>query len=116
MDEHVWDTVDRLVAWLDAASTLPHDTERLLRVMKLSEEVGETTQALTGVLGQNPRKGVTHTWQDVENELCDVILTAMVALTTLNPDARKVFAERLSHVAERSLGTGTAHPAPTHQT
>lgn len=105
MDESAWDTVDRLVDWLDGASTLPPDTERLLRVMKLSEEVGETAQAVTGVLGQNPRKGVTHTWQDVEAELCDVILTAMVALTTLNPDARKVFAERVERVAARSLNT-----------
>jgi hypothetical protein len=46
---------------------------------------------------------VTHTWQDVEAELCDVILTAMVALTTVNPDARKVFAEHLDRVAGRSL-------------
>jgi hypothetical protein len=104
MDEHAWDTVDRLVEWLDGASVLPRESERLLRVMKLSEEVGETTQALIGVLGQNPRKGVTHTWQDVEAELCDVILTAMVALTTLNPDARKVFADRLGHVSNRSPG------------
>jgi NTP pyrophosphatase (non-canonical NTP hydrolase) len=111
MDERAWDTVDSLVNWLDMSSTLPPETERLLRVMKLSEEVGETTQAVTGVLGQNPRKGVTHTWQDVENELCDVILTAMVALTTINPDARKVFAERIDHVAARSLSapvTGAA--------
>lgn len=105
MDERAWDTVDRLVDWLNQASTLPPDTQRLLRVMKLSEEVGETTQALFGVLGQNPRKGVTHTWRDVEAELCDVILTGMVALATLNTDARKVFAERLDHVAKRSLGT-----------
>jgi NTP pyrophosphatase (non-canonical NTP hydrolase) len=103
MDERAWDTVDRLVGWLDTSSILPPETERLLRVMKLSEEVGETTQALSGVLGTNPRKGITHTWQDVEAELCDVILTAMVALTTLNPDARKIFAQRLEHIAERSL-------------
>ena len=41
-------------------------------------------------MGQNPRKGVTHSWDDVQAELCDVIFTAMVALTTLNPDAREV--------------------------
>ena len=104
MDERTWDIVGQLVQWLNDSSTLPPETERLLRVMKLSEEVGETTQAIIGVLGQNPRKGVTHTWQDVEAELCDVILTAMVALTTFNSDARKVFAERLEHVAARSLG------------
>lgn len=32
-----------------------------------------------------------------------MILTAMAALTTLTPDARTVFAERLSVVAARSL-------------
>lgn len=104
MDERAWDTVDQLVGWLDKSSTLPPETDRLLRVMKLAEEVGETTQAVAGVLGTNPRKGVTHTWQDVEAELCDVILTAMVALSTVNPDARKVFAEHLERVAGRSLG------------
>lgn len=107
MDERAWDTVDRLVEWLDDASTVPSDTDRLLRVMKLSEEVGETTQALFGVLGQNPRKGVTHTWEDVESELCDVILAAMVALATLNPDAREVFARRMEYVAARGITEGS---------
>jgi NTP pyrophosphatase (non-canonical NTP hydrolase) len=103
MDDATWDTVGRLVEWLDRSSTLPPDTEKLLRLMKLSEEVGEVAQAVIGVTGQNPRKGVTHTWGDVNAELCDVILTAMVALTTITPDARQVFAERVSHVAARSL-------------
>jgi hypothetical protein len=30
----------------------------------------------------------------------------MVALTTINADARKLFTDRLEHVAARSLGTG----------
>jgi hypothetical protein len=48
---------------------------------------------------------VTHTWDDVEAELCDVMLTAMVALTTLTPNARKVFGTHLARVADRSLQT-----------
>jgi hypothetical protein len=32
-------------------------------------------QAVTGVMGQNLRKSVTHTWADVQAEVCDVILT-----------------------------------------
>jgi len=104
MDDVTWDTVDRLVEWLDRSSALPPETDKLLRLLKLSEEVGEVAQAVIGVTGQNPRKGVTHTWDDVTAELCDVILTAMVALTTVTPDARAVFAQRLDHVAARSLG------------
>ena|SRR5260221_718214 len=108
MDEVAWDTVDKLVGWIDDNSTLPPETEKLLRIMKLGEEVGEVNQAVIGVLGQNPRKGVSATWEDVHAELCDVILTAMVALATLTPDARKIFTERLEYVADRSLGSPAA--------
>ncbi|WKX70017.1 MazG-like family protein [Streptomyces sp. XD-27] len=96
-----WDTVDRLVAWLDGSSSAPPEQERLLRLMKVSEEVGEVAQAVIGVTGQNPRKGVTHSWDDVHAELCDVIVTAMVALASLTPEARQVFAAHLRRVAER---------------
>jgi len=102
MDD-AWDTIEQIVGWLNANSTLPPATEKLLRIMTLTEEAGEVTQAVIGTLGQNPRKGVTHTWDDVQAELCDVIFTAMVALTTLTPDARQVFTSHLARVADRSL-------------
>ncbi|MDN3296324.1 MazG-like family protein [Streptomyces ficellus] len=104
MDD-TWDTVDRLLTWLDDASGRPPEQDVLLRMLKLSEEVGEAAQALIGATGQNPRKGTTHTWQDVESELCDVIVTAMVALRTLTPEARHVFRAHLDRIAARSLGT-----------
>jgi NTP pyrophosphatase (non-canonical NTP hydrolase) len=104
MDD-AWGTIEEIVRWLDDSSTLAPETEKLLRIMKLTEETGEVTQAVTGTLGQNPRKGVTHTWEDVQAELCDVIFTAMVALTTLTPDA---FDGHLARVARRSLGTPRA--------
>lgn len=102
MDD-AWDTIEKITGHLDAASALPPDTELLLRIMKLSEEVGEVTQAVTGTLGQNPRKGVTHTWDDVQAELCDVMFTAMVALRSLTPDAPKVFDAHLARIAGRPL-------------
>jgi hypothetical protein len=101
--DDAWDTIEDITGWLDRCSTLSPETEKLLRIMKLTEETGEVTQAVIGALGQNPRKGVTHTWDDVQAELCDVILTAMVALTTLTPDARAVFSANLARVADRSL-------------
>jgi NTP pyrophosphatase (non-canonical NTP hydrolase) len=104
MDSATWDIVDRLVDWLDDASLLSPGDEKLLRIIKLSEEVGEVGQAVIGATGQNPRKGVTHTWDDVQHELCDVVIAALVALRTLNPDAaRTVLAERMAHVEARSL-------------
>lgn len=100
-----WESVDRLVAWLDRESAAPPDDRRLLRILKVTEEVGEVGQAVIGATGQNPRKGVTHGWEDVQDELCDVVLSALVALRTLTPDAREVFERRLAHVRQRSLGT-----------
>lgn len=72
-------------------------------MLKLTEEVGEVAQAVIGATGQNPRKGVTHSWEDVQGELCDVVITALVALRTLTPEAREVFEGHLARVRERSL-------------
>lgn len=51
-----------------------------VRLMKLSEEVGEVMQAYIGVVGANKRKGHYAGPDDVAGELCDVVITAMVAL------------------------------------
>ncbi|WP_406727794.1 MazG-like family protein [Streptomyces sp. GD-15H] len=100
----LWESVDALHAWLDANRAVDGREGLLLRVLKLSEEIGEVAQAVIGATGQNPRKGITHGWEDVQAELCDVALTALVALRGLTPDAREVFARHLAGVAERSLG------------
>lgn len=99
-----WRNVDRLREWLDSeAAPASAGDVRLLRVLKIGEEYGEVAEALHGVMGTNPRKGASHTWQDVEKELSDVIVTAMVALATLTPDAGKVLDERLQHLVDRVI-------------
>lgn len=52
----------------------------LLRTtVKLAEEYGELGEAIIGVLGQNPRKGYTHTYDHVDKELLDIATTALGA-------------------------------------
>jgi NTP pyrophosphatase (non-canonical NTP hydrolase) len=102
--DDTWETVRRLRAWLDAHNETPPDVRTLLRVLKITEEAGEVAEALHGVLGTNPRKGRSHTWEDVQAELCDVIVTAMVTLASVTPDPGDVFTRHLSRVARRSLG------------
>ncbi|MFF6954364.1 MazG-like family protein [Streptomyces iakyrus] len=104
----LWSSIDALHEWLDTNRPVEGREGLLLRILKLSEEVGEVSQAVIGATGQNPRKGVTHTWEDVEAELCDVVITALMALRTLTPEARDVFARHLERVTRRS----TAHSAP----
>ncbi|UED84197.1 MazG-like family protein [Streptomyces profundus] len=116
MNTASWETAGQLVAWLDehSAATTPEVT-RLLRVLKIQEEAGEVAEALHGVMGSNPRKGASHDWADVEKELCDVILTAMVALATVSDRAEEVFQHHLARVAARSLDASAVdrpHPLP----
>ncbi|MBX9364806.1 MazG-like family protein [Streptomyces sp. WAC04114] len=99
----LWSTIDTLTHWLDTNRPVEGREGLLLRVLKLTEEVGEVSEAVIGATGQNPRKGVTHTWEDVEAELCDVVITALVALRTLTPEARQVFGGHLERVRKRSL-------------
>ncbi|MFH9350777.1 MazG-like family protein [Kitasatospora sp. NPDC017646] len=67
-----------------------------LQVVKIQEEAGEVAEALLGVLGANPRKGVSHTMADLQGELCDVITAAMVALRDTTDDPGTVLAEHLA--------------------
>ncbi|MFF8945795.1 MazG-like family protein [Streptomyces sp. NPDC014864] len=101
----VWDSIDDLWKWLDGNSPYNGREGLLLRMLKLSEEVGEVAEAVIGATGQNPRKGTIHTWDDVQAELCDVAITALVALRTLTPQTREVFTRHLARVTARSLGT-----------
>jgi NTP pyrophosphatase (non-canonical NTP hydrolase) len=88
MDDEIWAAAHRWREHLDAHNgTDP--LELTCRIMKITEEAGEAAQAWIGVLGQNPRKGVTHTTGDVVGELADVVFTALVAIASLGGDPRQ---------------------------
>lgn len=92
-----------LSKWIDASSAnATRDPEACAwgRVAKVSEEHGEAIQALIGATGQNPRKGFTHRWQDVEDELLDVALTALGAVAHLRGNAGDPLALLEAHVAK----------------
>jgi NTP pyrophosphatase (non-canonical NTP hydrolase) len=97
-----WPSVRSFVERLDAVNgTGEH--ERAMRLMKLTEEIGEVMQAYIGVQGQNPRKGITHTDADVVEELCDVVITAMVALQTFTDDPAEALAAKIKAVDARYM-------------
>lgn len=73
-----------LSRWVDDANA-HRDPEAATwaRLAKITEEAGEVIAAQIGATGQNPRKGVTHSSQDVQEELLDVAITALGALEHL---------------------------------
>ena len=97
-----WPSVRRFSAHLDEVNGTS-DHERALRLMKLSEEVGEVTEAYIGMTGQNPRKGVTHTREDVAEELCDVVISAMIALCSFADDPAAALRAKIEAVDARYL-------------
>ena len=52
-----------------------------IRLLKVTEEVGEAAEAFIGTHGLNSRKGVCRSRDDLLAELADVIITAAVAMT-----------------------------------
>lgn len=80
---------------------------KLLRLLKLSEEIGEVAQAIIGVTGANKRKGFTHEDSDVAKELGDVIITAMVALEDYVIEPESFFRKHLEGVRERVQRDGS---------
>ncbi|HKS98358.1 MAG TPA: MazG-like family protein [Rugosimonospora sp.] len=59
----------------------------IVRGLKLAEETGELAAAVIGLLGANPRKGITHSAADVASEAVDVVITAAVFAETALPGA-----------------------------
>lgn len=71
----------KLSVWIDNHNSNKSSYTQLWeRVGKVGEEFGECIGALIGFAGQNPRKGVTHNLQDIEDELLDVAVTALGAV------------------------------------
>jgi 8-oxo-dGTP pyrophosphatase MutT (NUDIX family)/NTP pyrophosphatase (non-canonical NTP hydrolase) len=103
----VWDDVGGLLDYLG------RDVPAEVRILKLTEETGEAAQALIGMRGWNPRKGVSATQDDLLGELADVMLAAAVAMAGITQDARRageIFQQRLTAVMARA---GLDRPAST---
>ncbi len=95
----MWDQVKRLHEYHG-------DVPVEMRLLKLTEEVGEADEALIGVRGLNGRKGACHTRDDLLDELADVIITAAVAMSAVTgggvDEARSHFDRRLEIVTARA--------------
>ncbi|MFI0487649.1 MazG-like family protein [Actinomadura sp. 9N215] len=103
MQPDTWYAIHALTGWLNSTNELtPH--ELTLRIMKIGEEFGEVVNAHIGTIGQNPRKGTYATRSDVAKELCDVIVTAMVALNSMTgnvDETRDIFGSHLAGLLSR---------------
>lgn len=98
-EESMWDHVRRLH---DHHGDVPVE----MRLLKLTEEVGEAAEAFIGLRGPNARKGVCRSRADLLAELADVIITAAVAMSAVTGadvgEARGHLERRLTVVTARA--------------
>jgi hypothetical protein len=98
--EDLYLAVRAAVRWLDAANGRG-SAAMAGRILKVAEESGEAAAAWIGVTGQNPRKGATHSFTEVANELADVVFAALVAIRSLGHDPAVTMAACTAKVLAR---------------
>jgi|SRR4051812_17611877 hypothetical protein len=84
-------------------------------VSALAGAQGRVVTALIGATGQNPRKGVTHTEDDVVKELCDVALTALAAVESITGnrgESMTLFRDHIRGVERRMAESRYRHGEP----
>ncbi|MEU3528977.1 MazG-like family protein [Streptomyces sp. NPDC038707] len=120
LSAHPWDVIGRLASiftTLDTARGITPEQQWMLQALKISEEAGETAQAVIGAWGTNPRKGRSHTWRQVQEEVADTAITSLVTLyRMLGDEAPAFFAAVLTEKSEKFLSYGPGgdhrHGAP----
>lgn len=93
-----WETIGRLAELftrLDTARGISAEQQWTLQVLKLAEKVGESAQAVIGAWATNPRKGQSHTWGHVQEEVADAAITGLVSLHRMLGDEAPAFFEAL---------------------
>jgi hypothetical protein len=106
-----WNAVRDADRWLDGDVAQPYKDQPLAqdwaRVCKTVEEIGEAVTALIGYTGQNCRKGLQFSEDEMLGELADVVVTATLAIQHFTKDEnatkwviRTSFAKLASRVPE----------------
>jgi hypothetical protein len=104
-----WQEVAAIDEWLDREVAPEYKDQPLAqdwaRVGKVIEELGEAIRALIGYTGQNPRKRVTHSQQEMIDELADTAITAILAMEhfTKSPsESRQIIRTKIRMIFERT--------------
>lgn len=109
------DAIERIDAWLDRDVDGVYRVQDLAqdwaRVAKCAEEAGEAVAALIAVTGQNPRKGVCGTLDELLDELADTACTGMLAIQHFTKD-RKRTADIVETAMRKALNRALAAEEP----
>jgi len=104
----MYEDIEIINGWIDSGLPEVYRPQPLARdwarVAKIAEEAGECADALMGMTGGNPRKGVCKSLDDVLGELADVVVTGLAAIQHFTGDrgvTRAVVEKRIAVILER---------------
>lgn len=104
-----WQAIELVDMWLDTAVGSKYLMAPLAqdwaRISKVQEELGEAVAAFIGATGQNPRKGDSHTMDEVLEELADTAITAIFAIqhfTKSSSASRQIIKNKIARIYQRS--------------
>lgn len=94
--------------WIDGFKSyegLDPEAHLWRRVTKVGAEAGEVFDAMSGYTGENPRKGQTHTINDVIEELLDTAVAALGAVEHITGNQGQsvlLLSDKIKRVRERA--------------
>jgi NTP pyrophosphatase (non-canonical NTP hydrolase) len=90
------EAVEFVNASIDASAAPAYQAQplaqRWARVTKVCEESGEVWRAFSKLTGENPRKGVCGTWEELLGELGDCVSAALCAIQHETQDTKATWA------------------------
>jgi hypothetical protein len=109
-NDPIWDFIAPMDIHLDSHVSPVYKEQPLAqdwgRVAKVGEECGEAIDALIALTGQNPRKGICGTREELLNELADVVMTATLAIQHFTKNAsvtRHIVEAKSTAIYERMI-------------
>lgn len=95
--------------WIDTSpgyANIDPEAHLSRRVTKTGQEFGEALEAMYGSLGENPRKGVTHTQEDLIYELLDTANAALGAVEYITGNQATALALLFAHIEKVARRAG----------
>lgn len=110
-----WRAIHEIDRWLDSAVSEEYIrqpmAQDMARISKGCEEAGEAISAFIGYTRQNPRKGFTHSREEVLDEMADAALTFILGMQHFTKNAaitREILRKKLRAIHARVPREGPA--------
>ena len=102
--DRILEIIGAVNAYLDANTAQAYRDQPLAghwsRITKVIDEAVEAKDALAGVTGENPRKGVCDTWDHVTEELADTACAALFGIQHVTKDVNQTWTIFLAALAK----------------